>query len=339
MPVEDPEPLIGAVKLFRRLISTQFAYFPMDTIDHLFDEPNPFALSLAMELYHLKTFITVAEEGHLTRAARRLNTSQPAVSAHIKNLEEELGISLFTRTPKGMRLTQEGMALKSQAFEALNKIDEIRNRAGTLKAEVTGTLKLGLHIDPRYLRIDALLSHLQRAYSRLDFHLLQRWTWQLFEDLPKGRIDAGFVYGSPPHKDIEALLLKRCNVRVVGPASWGERLSGARWKDMAGMPWVWTPPDCAFCTIAAAAFEKRNLKPLKVTIADQEPVVATLVAAGIGLGFMIEDEALENKLMGKVAIWDEVVGAVDLNFVYHRKREKEAVVAAAIESVRTVWEC
>ena len=45
-----------------------------------------------MELYHLKTFITVAEEGHLTRAAQRLNTSQPAVSAHIKNLEEELGI-------------------------------------------------------------------------------------------------------------------------------------------------------------------------------------------------------------------------------------------------------
>ncbi len=42
-----------------------------------------------MERYHLKTFITVAEEGHLTRAAQRLNTSQPAISAHIKNLERE----------------------------------------------------------------------------------------------------------------------------------------------------------------------------------------------------------------------------------------------------------
>lgn len=90
-----------------------------------------------MERYHLKTFITVAEEGHLTRAAQRLNTSQPAVNAH----------------------------------------------------------------------------------SRLDFHLLQRWTWQQFDDLAKGRIDAGFVYGESPHGDITAMLLKRCNIRIVGPAA------------------------------------------------------------------------------------------------------------------------
>ena len=77
-----------------------------------------------MELYHLKTFITVAEEGHLTRVAHRLNTSQPAVSAHIKGLEAELGLMLFVRTPKGMRLTREG--------------EELRDQAGALKDEVNG---------------------------------------------------------------------------------------------------------------------------------------------------------------------------------------------------------
>ena len=294
---------------------------------------------IAMELYHLKTFITVAEEGHLTRAAQRLNTSQPAVSAHIKNLEEELGLSLFTRTPKGMRLTEEGCVLKTRAVEALSMIDTLRDQAGALKAEVTGTLRLGLHIDPRFLRIDRLLSYLQRTHCRLDFHLLQRWTWQQIDDLAKGRIDAGFVYGDPPHKDITALLLKRCNIRVVGSAAWQERLSGADWEQMATMPWVWTPPNCAFCTIADQAFCKRHLKPVKVTIADQEPVVATLVASGIGLAIMIEDEALEHQAAGTMAVWDEVVGSIDLNFVYHRKRENEAVVGAAIESVRAVWDC
>lgn len=292
-----------------------------------------------MELYQLKTFITVAEEGHLTRAAQRLNTSQPAVSAHIKNLEEELGLILFTRTPKGMRLTEEGSVLKTRAAEALSMIDNIRDQAGALKEEVTGTLRLGLHIDPRYLRIDGLLSYLQRAHSRLDFHLLQRWTWQQFDDLAKGRIDAGFVYGEPPRGDIAPILLKRCNIHVVGPAAWADRLSGAGWADMAAMPWVWTPPNCAFCAIATKAFEKRNLKPVKVTIADQEPVVATLVASGIGLAIMIEDEAMEYRNAGKVAVWDDVVGTIDLNFVYNRKREKEAVVCTAIESVRAVWGC
>ncbi|MES9912641.1 MAG: LysR family transcriptional regulator, partial [Candidatus Sedimenticola sp. 4PFRAG1] len=54
-----------------------------------------------MELYQLKTFVKVADEGHLTRAAEQLFTSQPAISAHIKALEEELGVVLFQRTPKG----------------------------------------------------------------------------------------------------------------------------------------------------------------------------------------------------------------------------------------------
>jgi DNA-binding transcriptional LysR family regulator len=292
-----------------------------------------------MELYQLKTFITVAEEGNLTRAAKRLNSSQPAVSAHLKNLEAELGLSLFTRTPKGMRLTEEGVVLKTRAAEALSMINTLRDQAGALKEEVTGTLRLGLHIDPRYLRIDRLLSHLQRTHNRLDFHMLQRWTWQQFDDLVKGRIDAGFVYGDPPHKEIQTMLLKRCNIRVVGPAAWEDHLAGADWEQMAAMPWVWTPPNCTFCTIAEEAFDKHKLKPVKVTIADQEPVVATLVAAGIGLAIMIEEEALEHQAAGKMALWGEVVGGIDLNFVFNRKREKEGVVSAAIESVRAVWEC
>ncbi|WP_054700010.1 LysR family transcriptional regulator [Desulfosarcina cetonica] len=292
-----------------------------------------------MELYHLKTFITVAEEGHLTRAAQRLNTSQPAVSAHIKSLEEELGIMLFTRTPKGMRLTQEGEVLQTQAAKALSMIDTIRDRAGALKEAVSGVLRLGLHIDSRYLRIDRLLSHLRHHYGQLDLHLLQRWSWQQFEDLPKGRLDVGFVYGAPPSKEIEAILLHRFNIRVVGPSAWAERMENSSWEAMAGMPWVWTPPSCTFRTVASEAFARRNLKPVKVTIADHEPLVATLVSAGIGLAVMIEEEARTYQETGQVAIWNEIVGSVDLNLVYNRRREKEAVIRAAIDSVRAIWEC
>ncbi len=291
-----------------------------------------------MEIYHLKTFITVADEQHLTRAAQKLNTSQPAVSAHIKSLERELGVVLFTRTPKGMQLTQEGLSLKAQAAEALSMIDGIRCRAGALQDEAVGTLKLGLHIDPRYLRIDHLLSELRRVHGRLDFHLLQRWTWQQFEDLPRGRIDAGFVYGEPHHKDIQAILLKRCNIRVVAPMTWEARLSGADWQTLAGMPWILTPPGCAFRTVATTEFEKRNLKPSKVTIADHEPAVAALVSAGIGLALMMEDEAMTYCKEGKIAVWDEeVVDTVNLNFAYSQRRQNEAVVRAAVDCVRVIW--
>ena len=64
------------------------------------------------------------------------------------------------------------------------------------------------------------------------------------------------------------------------------------------------------------------LKPVKVTMADHEPVVATLVTAGVGLAVMIEDEALVYREAGQAAVWDEIVGTVDLNFIYDRRRRK-----------------
>ena len=68
-----------------------------------------------MELYQLRTFAMVADEGNLSRAAKRLHASQPAVSAQIKALEEELGVHLFLRTPKGMTLTADGLRLREHA--------------------------------------------------------------------------------------------------------------------------------------------------------------------------------------------------------------------------------
>ncbi len=67
-----------------------------------------------MELYQLRTFVIVAEEENLTRAAKRLYMTPPSVSAHIKTLEEELNVQLFERTPKGMEITEQGKLLKAK---------------------------------------------------------------------------------------------------------------------------------------------------------------------------------------------------------------------------------
>src|SRR4030095_15016002 len=67
-----------------------------------------------MELYQLRTFIVVAEEGNVTRAAARLGLTPPSVSAQIKHLEEELHVQLFVRTSQGMCLTDHGIHLRSK---------------------------------------------------------------------------------------------------------------------------------------------------------------------------------------------------------------------------------
>ena len=73
-----------------------------------------------MDFYQLKTFVTVAREGSVTRASERLHLSQPAVSAHIKALEDALGLTLFERTPRGMSLTADGRRLVVKAELALS---------------------------------------------------------------------------------------------------------------------------------------------------------------------------------------------------------------------------
>ena len=75
-----------------------------------------------MDIYQLKTFVTVAAEGSITKASELLFLSQPAVSAHIKALEDELGLQLFNRTAKGMSLSAQGLALLTKAEQLLQQL-------------------------------------------------------------------------------------------------------------------------------------------------------------------------------------------------------------------------
>jgi DNA-binding transcriptional LysR family regulator len=290
-----------------------------------------------MELYQLKTFVTVAEEGHLTRASEKLHTSQPSVSAHIKSLEEELGVPLFIRTPKGMTLTRQGMILKGKAEAALVSIDDLKKEALTMQNHVVGTARIGLHIDPRFLRIDLFLSYIRQHYQELDFHLLQQWSWQQPEALKKGLLDGGFIYGEPETTGLATMALQVFNIVVVAPVQWKNELQDAGWPEIAGMPWIWTPPNCNFHKIGMQTFGHRGLSPNKVTVADQEPLINTLVTAGVGLALMIEEEARDAMAHGRVAIWKETLGTVDLNFIYAENRAADPMVKAITEAIRQVW--
>ena len=70
---------------------------------------------MSIELHHLRYFVVVAEEGHVSRAAGRLHIAQPSLSAQIRYLEEQLGVQLFLRHPRGMQLTPAGKAFLEPA--------------------------------------------------------------------------------------------------------------------------------------------------------------------------------------------------------------------------------
>src|SRR5579872_2927156 len=101
-----------------------------------------------MELYHLRTFLTVADLQSVTRAAACLATTPPSVSAHIKSLEVELNVSLFVRTPRGMSLTPEGQLLRSHAERVVQEVDRLLHAVASLQGQLLGELKLGVNATP-----------------------------------------------------------------------------------------------------------------------------------------------------------------------------------------------
>lgn len=82
-----------------------------------------------MSLTQIEYFVAVAEEGHVGRASRRMHVSQPPLSRQIRALEDELGVALFDRTPRGMVLRDEGRRFLARARRVLEELHEARREA------------------------------------------------------------------------------------------------------------------------------------------------------------------------------------------------------------------
>lgn len=106
-----------------------------------------------MELYQLRTFVIVAEEENLTRAAKRLYMTPPSVSAHIKALEDELNVQLFERTSKGMEITGHGQLLKAKAEQILHAAQDLVNHATKMQQFLMGQVNFGLNATANFLAL------------------------------------------------------------------------------------------------------------------------------------------------------------------------------------------
>jgi DNA-binding transcriptional LysR family regulator len=109
-----------------------------------------------IEIYQLRTFATVAELGQLTRAAEALHLSQPAITAQIKALEDEVELALFERTSTGMLLTKAGQRLLVRAEKVLAAAQAFKNEAESLSGEVSGKVSVGTVSDPEFIRLGSV---------------------------------------------------------------------------------------------------------------------------------------------------------------------------------------
>ncbi len=290
-----------------------------------------------MELYQLRTFAAVAELGHLTRAAEQLHISQPAVSAQVRALEEELGVVLFERSSSGMQLTPAGRQLLQEAGRVLDAAQSMRNAAVSLRGEEQGRIRVGTVLDPAFLRIGELLTTLVGEHPLIEVDLHQEVSGTAMDMVRDGRLDASFYFGDPPKPPLAAMRLRAITYRVAAPAEWKHRIAGAGWKEIAALPWIMTPANSSHHRMVAKLFREHNLEPQKVTEADQEPVIANLVMSGVGLSLVREEVALREQEAGRIAIWDRVSLQTQMWFVYRAARAGDPVMRALLGTLAALW--
>jgi len=199
-----------------------------------------------MELRHLKAFVAVADELHFSRAADRLQMAQSPLSQRIRTLEAELGVRLFERTNRRVRLTLAGERILGEARATLRAADATARAAQHIRDGEAGLLRLGFVASAAFLRLPQLLRALRGGVPTVEVELLRLNSADQLHALEEDRIDAG-IARVPPVADARfevgtAALAPEPFLAVV-PSD--HRLATRRriaLADLADEPWILSGP-------------------------------------------------------------------------------------------------
>lgn len=288
-----------------------------------------------MEIYQLRTFLAVAGEGSITRASEVLFLSQPAVSAHIKSLEEELGLTLFERTTKGMSLTPNGARLYAKAEQMLSMHRDLLDEARRIKGKLSGKVRLGSARNPSARMLSKLLGSVSANYPELEVTIQYGSSVEVLQGIRSGNLDAGFfVDAGIASADLESIEVHRFGIYLAAAPGMVNDARRLDWAELARLPWVCPSSSTCCGLVAERLFQAHDCRPAKIVNVDQESVTRTLIGGGVGIGLLHEETAFEAQGKGEVELLGEVAQQdVRLVFAYQSARGQESLVSALASTV------
>jgi DNA-binding transcriptional LysR family regulator len=246
-----------------------------------------------MELRHLRYFVTIGEEQHYGRAARRLHVAQPALSRQIQDLEEELGFKLFYRLPRGVKLSEAGKLFLEDAQHILQEVSDAAVRAGRVASGRSGTLRVGFTENASWRGVvPESFRRFRELQPDAELQLQPSASLEQLEAIRSGRLDAGFVNFMPKSdRELDQLLVARAHVELAVPKGHPlARLKTLRLRDLVDAPFVWFPrwPSPAFYDRMIHECYRGGLRsPRIVQEGLNEATILSLVSAGLGVGWVL----------------------------------------------------
>lgn len=234
-----------------------------------------------MNSEELRFFKAVAETASIGGAARLLNTSQSNVTARIKKLEAQLGLSLFRRHARGVEMTPAGQRLLPYARQSALLLAEARRHV-TDVGHANGPLRLGAMETTTAIRLGSILAEFTQAFPDVDLSLVTGTTEELTEQVLNRELDAAFVCGPLNHSNLtsrrcfseELALLKS---RSSGPI---DAIADSKRRALV------LKKGCAYRHRLEQVLRRRGLDTFKTVEFGTVDAILATVAAGLGVTLM-----------------------------------------------------
>ncbi|MGG0249633.1 LysR family transcriptional regulator [Peribacillus frigoritolerans] len=237
-----------------------------------------------MDIRQLKYFVTIAEEGKITTAAKKLNIAQPPLSRQLKQMEEELGVILFDRDNKSLNLTLEGERLLLRAKELLNKLDETMVEVQELRKDASGVLSVGSNLYCASLILSKVVD-IREKNPGLTFKVWEGETIHLIKMLSKRQIEIAITNSPITEKSISQMTLKSDPYVLVLPEKW--TWSGSeqcRLEEIIDLPLILLRPNYGLGAYGQIVneFQRLDLEPNILCECQDLIMLLGLVSSGFG---------------------------------------------------------
>lgn len=297
-----------------------------------------------MDWRQLRYFLAIAQEGSVAQASRRLHIAQPALSRHVRSLEEQFGVPLFVREARGVTLTDAGVEFHSLAADVLEAVARLELRMNGWRNGLVGELRVGVINNYGWLPvIRRVLDELRAEFPGLRVHLRPKMSLEQIADIRNSSLDVGILtWRSPADKDLDGFRIFSDHWAVGIPRSRAARYSNGPHKleDFADEPFLMFPRECAPPAFDALMklFRNANLEPAVTHIASDISTILNLVSSGVGSA--IVPASFRRHCSEDVQVFpiDDEFTELNLEIVW-RTGNENALLAPFLAAARNVADC
>jgi len=289
-----------------------------------------------MDFDHLITFLEIAKQGSFSRAGQKLYRSQPAVSAQIRQLEQEYGQKLFDRVGKSVRLTVAGETLLEYAGRLLTLRNESLRAVADQASAPRGTLAIGANEATCLYFLPHIFAEYSRKFPAVQISIYRNFSHKVLEKIEDGTVDVGIVTlpVKSPSLKVHPIFRDRLML-MVSPENPLASYKSVRTADIADQPLIF--PKMGFMRQVLDKQFRPFRSRLRVTMElPSVGMIKQFVAAGLGVSLISESFAVDEARSGHVKlipisdmeVWRE------LGIVYRRDRTLPRSASAFVALAR-----